>query len=79
MSKRMDNCTFVENSSAELSDANPNVVNSDVNGDSKTKQDNANDPAEDDKDNVRPKIESCVGQNLHAMLAKLCKATKILS
>jgi len=59
----MDNHTFVDDSSAELPDANPGVVNSDVNGDFKIKQDNANDPAEDDKDDVGPKIESCVRQD----------------
>jgi len=66
----MDNYTFVDDSSATSSDSDDDSVNSRDNKDE--------DPVEDDEDGVGTQIESCAGQDLHAMLAKFLESYKDL-
>jgi len=69
-STHMDNYTFVDDSSVSSSDSDDDSVNSRDNEDE--------DPVEDDEDDVGPQIESCAGQDLHAMLAKFLESYKDL-
>ena len=75
-SKHMDSYTFVEDSSSE-SDSDHDSVDSDVNEEADTQEDDTEDLAkDDDEDDVGPQIESCAGQDLHAMLARFLKSYK---
>jgi len=77
-SEHMDNHTFFDHSSVESSDFDHDSVDSDVNEDAGTQDDDAHDSSKDDEDNVGPKIESCVGQDLHAMLVQFLESYKEL-
>jgi len=77
-SKHMDNCAFVDDSSVESSDFDHDSVHLDVNEDAGTQVNDANNSSKDDEDDAGPKIESCVGQVLHEMLAKFLESYKEL-
>mgnify|MGYP001787486850 FL=1 len=77
-SKHMDNYTFVDDSSVDSSDSDDDSVDSDVNEDAEMKEEDTHDPAIDDADDIGPKISSCAGQDLHAMLAKFLESYKDL-